>query len=208
MTLDANPCQLRTAAGELVARGFVREHRGDAMVVDAQTLAGTWFDEGEPAMVEVFDTDRGTMTYEGFVDFAAGKRVRLHRLRLQVVRQQRSALRVPADVPVRLEARLGGPEGEEEPDPPVWLTAIDLSAHGARLLSAEEVEPGQRWRVGLDAPRRPMSLTAEVIRVEKVRGGYSCGCRFVDATERDHDELFGWVLDLQRRLLARRSERR
>ena len=98
MALEADPCQLRTPAGELIARGFVREHRDDVVVIDAQSLAGSWFDEGEQAVLEVFNPDRGALTYQGIVDFAAGKRVRLRRLRLQVARQQRSALRVPTDL--------------------------------------------------------------------------------------------------------------
>lgn len=224
MAFEADPCRLRTAAGELVARGFVREHDEDTLVVDADTLAGGWFEAGESAIVDVLDADRGALTYEGVVDFAEAKRVRLRDLRLQVVHQQRSAVRVPTDLAVQVLAQVGvrpepgdpdgvvvpGPDGRPERrlDPPWDVTVIDLSAHGLRFLADHGAEQGTQWRIRLPAPRRDLELVIEVLRPEEVRGGIAHGCRFVDARERDHDALFGWVLDLQRQLLARRADRR
>ena len=49
MAFEADPCALRTEAGELIARGFVREHDEDSLLVDADALAGTWFEPGEMA---------------------------------------------------------------------------------------------------------------------------------------------------------------
>ncbi|MDO8107728.1 PilZ domain-containing protein [Isoptericola sp. b441] len=222
MAFEADPCELRTPEGELIARGFVREHEDDTLVIDAQSLGNTWFDEGDVAVVEVFDADRGALTYHGAVEFAAAKRVRLRDLRLQVARQQRSAVRVPTDLPVPIVAQLGVEPGEEpgtvvatadvsavvELSTPWMVTVIDLSAHGLRFLAEQRVDPGTRWRVVLPAPRRSLDLVVEVVRADEVRGGVAHGARFVDAHERDHDVLFGWVLDLQRQQLALRAERR
>ena len=222
MAFEADPCELRTPEGELIARGFVREHEDGTLVIDAQSLGSTWFDEGDAAVVEVFDANRGALTYHGAVEFVAGKRVRLRDLRLQVARQQRSAVRVPTDLSVPIVAQLGVEPGDEpgavvptanasgevELRPPWTVTVIDLSAHGLRFLSDQGVEPGTRWRVALPTPRRPLDLVVEVLRAEEVRGGVAHGARFVDARERDHDVLFGWVLDLQRQQLARRADRR
>lgn len=224
MAFEADPCRLRTAAGELIARGFIREHDETSLLIDAETLAGAWFKPGEMAVVEVLNPDRGSLTYEGIVEFAEAKRVRLRDLRLQVVRQQRSAVRVPTDLAVQVLAQVGvrpepgepedavapGPDGrlERRLDPPWAVTVIDLSAHGLRFLADHGVEPGTQWRVHLPAPRRELDLVVEVLRPQEVRGGVAHGCRFVDAKERDHDALFSWVLDLQRLLLARRADRR
>ena len=224
MAFEADPCRLRTAAGELIARGFIREHDEDSLLVDADTLAGGWFAPGEMAVVEVLNPDRGSLTYEGVVEFAEAKRVRLRDLRLQVVRQQRSAVRVPTDLAVQVVAQVGvrpepgepedvivpGPDGRPERrlDPPWDVTVIDLSAHGLRFLADHGAAPGTQWRVRLPAPRRELELVVEVLRPQEVRGGVAHGCRFVDARERDHDALFSWVLDLQRHLLARRADRR
>jgi hypothetical protein len=88
------------------------------------------------------------------------------------------------------------------------VTVIDLSAHGLRFLAADGAEPGSRWRVHLPAPRRVLDLVVQVVRTEDLRAGVAHGCRFVGARERDHDELFRWVLDLQRQQLAKRAEQR
>ncbi len=211
MAFEADPCALRTEAGELIARGFVRQHDDEVLVVDARGLPDSWLAEGDSAMVEVFNTDRGALTYRGVVDFAAAGRVRLSDLRLQVVRQQRAALRVPTDFPVDVVARVGSPEAdgaEEELDPPWQVTVIDLSAHGLRFLAADGAERGSTWRLRLPAPRRHLDLAVEVVRIEELRSGVAHGCRFVDARERDHDVLFGWVLDLQRQQLAKRADQR
>lgn len=206
MAFEADPCQLRTATGELIARGFIREHTADRLLIDAQTLAGSWFEEGDQAEVEVFNTDRGALTYLGTVEFAAAKRVRLRDLRLKVVRQQRSALRVPTDLRVTITAQVVG--GEEQPlDPPWTVTVIDLSAHGLRFQGEGGAEPGTRWRLTLHPPQGPLPLTVEVLRTEPVRTSIAHGCRFVEASEREHDVLFRWALDLQRLILARRTDR-
>lgn len=227
MSFEADQCQLRTVHGELVARGFVREQARGGIVIDAQTLAGTWFDEGDEAVVEVFDPDRGSLTYRAVVDFAAAKRIRLVDLRLQEVRQQRSALRVPTDLTVTVigpaldpqpadqtvdQRDVETPEEDREPQAEeyeAWqATLVDLSAHGLRLVTAEDLQDGSRWRVVLGTPRGPLELVAEVVRSHELRGQVAYGCRIVGATEREHDLLFSWVLHLQRRLLARRAPTR
>ncbi len=211
MAFEADPCALRNEAGELIARGFVREHDDESLLVDAHGLLDTWLTEGDSALVEVFNTDRGALTYRGVVEFAAARRVRLRELRLQVVRQQRAALRVPIDLTVGVVARVDAPDAngaDETLDPPWQVTVIDLSAHGLRFLATEGVEPGSTWRVRLPAPRRHLDVVVQVVRTEELRAGVAHGCRFVDARERDSDELFRWVLDLQRQQLAKRAEQR
>ncbi|MCV2394637.1 PilZ domain-containing protein [Actinotalea sp. M2MS4P-6] len=210
MALEADPCQLRTLAGELIARGFVRSHEHDVLVVDAQTLAGAWFAEGDEAVVEVLNPDRGALTYHGTVEFAAGKRVEISGLRLQEVRQQRSALRVPTDLTVTVLGPMPepAPDDDNPPSAPWDAALVDLSAHGLRIVTPAGLDRGSRWRVRLAAPRRPLELVVEVVRSHELRGQTAYGCRIVDATEREHDELFSWVLDLQRKLLARRAPMR
>lgn len=207
MSLESDECRLRTAAGELIARGFVRQHAEDAMVIDTGEAGSVWFAEGDDAVVEVLNGDRGTLTYHGVVEMAAARRLRLVELRMQTVEQRRAALRVATDLQVPVVAQVVGPE-EVPLDPPWQVAVVDLSAYGVRFIHEQELEVGSRWRIRLSAPRRPLELVAEVVRVEPVRVSFASGCRFVDATEAEHDVLFRWVLDLQRALLARRAGQR
>lgn len=203
MAFELDPCAVHTATGELVARGFVREHTGDAVVVETQHESGTWLGEGEGAVLELFSATRGALTYDGVVEFAAGRRVGLRDLRLREVVQQRSAVRVQVSVPVTVH-----PVGEDEEREPVEAVVIDLSAHGLRFRSDGVFTVGDQVQVLLPLERGPIPLTLEVVRSEDLRGGVAYGCQIVGTSERVQDALFRHVLDQQRAQLARRAEQR
>jgi hypothetical protein len=207
MSFETNECALRTSAGELISRGFVREHQDDSIVIELPKLGLGWIGVGDPAFVEVNDGGRGQLTYRGVVDEVRGAHVSLSGLRPESVKQRRAAVRVPTNHVVPIVARVTGPDDEEPLESPWHVTVIDLSAHGMRFLHNTALEPGTRWRVILRSQRGELRLKVEVLRAEEVRGAYAHGCRFLDISEAEQDALFAWVLELQRVLLARRVDR-
>lgn len=206
MALEADPCQLHTAQGELVARGVVQDHVRDAIVVDAATAIGPWFRPGDRAVLEVQDTDRGTLTYHGEVEHITGRRMYLRAVRLQASRQERVAVRVATDLVIEATVAVDDDEAGQ-PAPRVRIRVIDLSAHGMRLLSPYEARPDERLRIQLPTPQGMLHLEARVVRADEVPGGWLCGAAFVDVTPREQDVLFAWVLELQRQILRRRASR-
>jgi hypothetical protein len=205
MRLDFEECRVRTASGELIARGVVREHTASRATVEAKSYVGSWLAVGERAQLEVLTTDRGALTYDGIVDLAVARRIDLRDLRLREVVQQRAAVRVATHLAVRVHSRIDE-DGEVQLDPPWTVVALDVSAHGARLLIERELVVGTRLGVVFDTGDTRVDLMTEVVRIEEIRGGFAYGCRFVDATERQHDLLFAYVLREQRATLARRAQ--
>jgi len=206
VALELEPCLVHASTGELLARGFVREHEGTSLVVEAKTFTGTWLLPGDPAVLQVLSADRGSITYDAVVAFSAVRRIGLANLTLRTVVQQRAALRVHTAIPMQISHVLDGKEVVEIA--PLEVLVIDLSAHGMRIRSEAVIEPGTLLAVVFTATGRPIDLVVEVLRAEEIRGGFAYGCRFAGATEREHDELFRFVLRQQRRQLADRAQAR
>lgn len=206
VALELEPCLVHAGSGELLARGFVREHDGTSLVVEAKTFTGMWLQPGDPAVVQVLSADRGSMTYDAVVAFSAARRIGLSNLALRTVVQQRAALRVPTAIPMQIGHALEGRDVVEFE--PIDVLVIDVSAHGMRVRTEAVVAIGTRWAVVFTATGRPIDLVVEVLRAEEIRGGFAYGCRFEGATEREHDELFRFVLREQRRQLAERANAR
>lgn len=205
MAFELDPCMVRTVTGELLARGFVREHDGVSMVVEAEHATGTWLEQGDVVVAEVMSSQRGACTYDAVVAFAVGRRVALSDLNLREVVQHRSALRVPTDLHYRVSYRMEG-SAPVLLDEPLDILVIDVSAHGLRFRAADELEPGSRLLLTFEVARGPLDLVMEVLRAEAVRGGFAHGCRFLDLREREADEMFRFVLEEQRRQLAERRD--
>ncbi len=207
MVFELDPCRVHAPTGELLARGFVREHGAHSLLVEAEHFSGGWLAEGDDAVVEVLSDHRGTCTYDAVVAFSAAGRIELRDLRLREVVQQRTAVRVPVAVPIHVTQRLEGTELVPL-DEPLDIHVLDVSAHGMRIRCARQIEAGTRLAVRFTQSRAPLDLVVEVLRAQELRGEFAHGCRIVGASERVTDELFRFVLDEQRRQLAQRSEQR
>jgi len=207
MAFESDPCAVHAATGELLARGFVREHDEARLVMAAQTFTGAWLDAGDPAVLEVMSTDRGVLTFDTIVESSELGRIILGSLVLQEAVQHRASLRVRTDMLLHLSALLVGTE-EQVLDPPWQVQVDDLSADGVRFRTTEALEIGHRVKTSVPGAGRPMDLVLEVVRHEEVRGGLAYGCRILGVSERDRDALFRIVLELQRQTLSQRAERR
>ncbi len=206
MAFEADPCAVHGATGELLARGFVREHDGSRLVMSARTFTGVWLDPGERAVLEVMSPDRGTLTFDAIVETSELGRVVLRSLALREAVQQRASLRVPADMELMLAA-LVTEDAERVLDPPWRVYVDDLSADGMRFRTDAELEVGHRVRTTVTVGGRPLDLELEVVRRIEVRGSLAYGCRIVGTGERERDALFTFVLERQRQALAQRADR-
>ncbi|WP_182113897.1 MULTISPECIES: PilZ domain-containing protein [unclassified Actinotalea] len=205
MAFELDPCRIRTTEGELLVQGFVREHWGTGAEVEVDHEAGGWIQDGDAVLLEVLSSVRGACTFDAVVVASGERRVELCDLVLRETVQMRSAVRVPTSIPVTLHpvgppARTG-----EDAEPDVQGVLIDVSATGVRVRLAEPLDQGTRFTFRLDATRVPLDLQLEVLRGHEIGGATAVGCRLVDVSERETDELFRFVLEEQRRLLAQRA---
>lgn len=203
---ELDPCRVYGSGGELVAEGFVREHVGAEIEVEAKNFTDRWLRPGEPVILQVLSAVQGECVYDAVTSSAETGRIGLTDLVLRERVQKRSAARVATEIPVRITQHhvAGRPAPLDEP---VDAVVIDVSAHGLRLRTRATFDPGERLVVPFPATREPVELVADVLRAEELRAGHAYGCRIVGASERVTDELFRFVLDEQRRQLAERRGR-
>lgn len=205
MGFELDPCWVHGEGGELIAAGHVRTHEDDHLVVEAPKYSGGSLWPGDPVVLVVASQLRGSCTLDAVVRASARTRLELADLRLRVVEQKRSAVRVPVSEQVTFEHAAQGDE-RVALDVPVAAQVLDLSAYGLRFRSETEVPIGTRLVGAYPTPQRPVPIVLEVLRHEELRGAVGHGGRFVGMSERDTETLFRVVLDRQRRLIAERRD--
>ncbi len=205
MGFELDPCWVHGDSGELIAAGHVRTHEEDLLVVEAPKYSGGSLWPGDPVVLVVASELRGTCTLDASVAASARTRLELTNLRLRVVEQKRSAVRV--SVSERMTFGHVVEDNEQVAlEEPVEVQVLDLSAYGMRFRSETEFPVGTRLVGTFPAPRRPVPVVLEVLRHEELRGAVGHGGCFIGMDERDTEELFRVVLDRQRRLIAERRD--
>ncbi len=203
MGFELDPCWVHGDSGELIAAGHVRSHEEDRLVVEAPKYSGGSLWPGDPVILVVASELRGSCTIDAVVIASARTRLELTDLRVRVVEQKRSAVRVPVSERVTFAHLVEGDQRVplEEPLP---VQVLDLSAYGMRFRSESEVPIGTHLAGSYPTPRREVPIVLEVLRHEELRGAVGHGGRFVGMAERDTEELFRAVMDRQRTMIAER----
>lgn len=205
MGFELDPCWVHGDSGELIAAGHVRTHEADRLVVEAPKYSGGSLWPGDPVVLVIASELRGSCTIDAVVIASARTRLELTDLRIRVVEQKRTAVRVPVAEQVTFAHLV---EGDQHVplESPVSVQVLDLSAYGMRFRAETEVPIGTRLVGAYPTPRRAVPFVLEVLRHEELRGAVGHGGRFVGMSERDTEELFRAVLDRQRRLIAERRD--
>lgn len=204
MGLDLDPCLVRSVTGELLARGFVREHDGDAVLIEAGHVPVAFLRRGDRAVVELMNADRGACTYDAVVDSAGQHGIALVGLSLRHRVQQRTAVRTATALPHRITTGFAG-EDRVTLERPLDVVVVDVSGTGLRFRCATRVRAGTRLAMTFTATRPPVELVLEVLREDRAPSDLAHGCRFLGLGERAADGIYRFVLEEQRRALAQRT---
>ncbi len=86
---------------------------------------------------------------------------------------------------------------EHADEEPLKFTLLDVSAHGMRMMSQTVLPPGSTVRFVFPELSDAFWLQAVVVRAQPSRIGTHYGCRFVETSPRETDELFRYVLRTQ-----------
>lgn len=162
---------------------------------------------GETLTVRVLDAVRGECVYVGEVARVTADTVAFAGVELLSTLQQRAAARVAVTLGCEGFLRVPGtphgpPQGEggsagHGPETPVRFTVLDVSAHGMRMMCPTELPPGSTIRFVFPELSDAFWLQAVVVRSQPSRTGTHYGCRFVETSPRETDELFRYVLRTQ-----------
>ncbi len=157
MAFESDPCAVHAATGELLARGFVREHAEGHLVMAAQSFTGAWLDAGDRAVLEVLSADRGVLSFDAVVETSELGRIVFRSLALREAVQHRASLRVRTDMVLQISSLVV--DGQEQVLEPAWPAHVDdISADGVRFRTASRARgrpPGRHHRgAGRPAHRR------------------------------------------------------
>ena len=204
------------AAGVVVLDGYVRSFDDAVMRVESEDLLRGTVEAGNELSALVFDEVRGECHYWAVAGHVRARGVDLVEVAMVQAVQKREVSRVRTQLPCTGELEpqpgflplptsdesldetrsptltVGGPSGG-----PFAFTVLDVSAHGMQVQSAVKLASGRRFAFVFTHTRVPLSLTAEVMRVQESMTGYRYGCRFVDQRERSAEELFRFVIQQQ-----------
>jgi hypothetical protein len=206
--------------GHAVLSGYVRTFEDGVLWAGFESIV-RGVSEGDVYLLRVLDDARGECVYQGEVARITADTVAFVGVELLSTLQKRAVARVAVHVEVQGFARLAavpeehghghspvadGPaevarddaeaagEGDEIP---FVFTVLDVSAHGMRMMSQTELPVGSEVRFVFPELSAAFWLQAVVVRAQPSRSGTHYGCRFVETSTRETDELFSYVLRTQ-----------
>ena len=122
---------------------------------------------------------------------------------LQKSQENRSFFRQTAQIPAALF-----PSSRYREQDSHACTVLDISASGARLLSADQYPEGVMLRLDLRLipEEDPFSISCQVCRVTPQKAGWEYGCKFVGLPEREQNRLLQTIFVLQRKTLQAKRD--
>lgn len=198
-------------------RGYVRTFEDGVLWMGTEGIVRGVPEEAH-ARLTVLDDVRGECVYVGDVARVTADTVAFAGVELLSTVQKRAVARVAIAVECEGLARVpwtaehaaegggGGvdPTGVGEGDDrehsdefALRFTVLDVSAHGMRMMSQTELPPGSTIRFVFPELSDAFWLQAVVVRAQPSRTGSHYGCRFVETSPRETDELFRYVLRTQ-----------
>lgn len=208
--------------GYAVLSGYVRTFEDGVLWAGFEGIV-RGVSEGDVYLLRVLDDARGECVYQGEVARITADTVAFVGVELLSTLQKRAVARVAVHVEVQGFARLAAvPDGHEHghghgpaadgpaqaaadgaavdgdaDELPFVFTVLDVSAHGMRMMSQTELPVGSEVRFVFPELSAAFWLQAVVVRAQPSRSGTHYGCRFVETSTRETDELFSYVLRTQ-----------
>jgi len=200
--------------GHAVLSGYVRSFEDGVLWAGFEGIV-RGVAEGDVYTLRVLDDARGECVYAGEVARITADTVAFVGVELLSTLQKRAVARVAVHVEVQGFARPAAvPDGEghgaahepaataadgagEAEEIPFVFTVLDVSAHGMRMMSQTELPLGSEVRFVFPELSAAFWLQAVVVRAQPSRSGTHYGCRFVETSPRETDELFSYVLRTQ-----------
>lgn len=200
--------------GHAVLSGYVRTFEDGVLWAGFEGIV-RGVAEGDVYLLRVLDDARGECVYQGEVARITADTVAFVGVELLSTLQKRAVARVAVHVEVQGFARLAAVPDEHEHDSgatpaaeaeavdgeaeevPFVFTVLDVSAHGMRMMSQTELPVGSEVRFVFPELSAAFWLQAVVVRAQPSRSGTHYGCRFVETSDRETDELFSYVLRTQ-----------
>jgi hypothetical protein len=198
-------CVVFGTLNENIAEGILEEHSSGYMKVRAN---GSFeLSEGQFVKISVFNGYKGECIYSAAVKKIRGHDIVFDDVEFEGSFQKRDNARVEKIMPYRFTHRAGEAGEKIQLEKPAKITILNISARGMYFTSNEEYEEGYRFYLLFKETQTPIELLVEIVRAEESFLNYNFGCRFVDITEEEMEEIFRFVLNEQIEQRRKRLER-
>ncbi len=193
---EFDKCILIDAAHTPVTEGFVRSFDNGVMEIMSPKDVAEWLQAGQSVQVHIFNSSLGECVYEGHVQSVMLLHIFLDGLHLVTNRQKRNNTRVGTELPYLIR-QYQDADGVHPFDKPISVTIRNVSAAGVYFACKERFDIGFRFVFTFRETARDIPVTAEIVRRDISPGGFHYGCRFVDISEKDANEIHRWVFTQQ-----------
>ena len=183
--------------------GFVHEYDAGTMRIYTQGKADDSIKPSVEVFVHVYNSVKGECKYIGVVDDVNYNNIKIVNVSLVSSIQKRDNTRVNKQLKYRISHYIK--DGQRlKLLKPVDITMLNISAQGFCLNCDQQYEVGFQFPLDFKETPRVIGLIAEIVRREDYTRSYNYGCKFVNISEKDMDDIFRFVLKEQ---IAQRRKR-
>ena len=193
---EFDKCIIFTKDNLRFVEGFVHEYDKGVMKIYTQGESNSFIVPEMEVYINVYNCVKGECKYVGTVNRASFNNIEIGNISLISSLQKRDNTRVSKQLKYRFSHYFEGGE-KRRFDKPVDITILNISAQGIFLYCDRKFETGFRFTLLFRETPKPISLLVEVVRREEFPGSFNYGCKFVDISEKDMDEIFRFVLKEQ-----------
>lgn len=194
---EFDKCIVASKSGTKLAEGFVNEFEGKVLKAcfeDDFALLLT-----QEVNIFIFNRIKGECVYKAVVSSIEGKNVVFVNATFLHSTQKRNNTRVSTTLHYRITHRFTGDNFKdvEKLETPIDINILNISANGMYINCSSLFVAGQKFPLVFRDAGKPINLVVEVVRCQKLHKGNTYGCRFLNISEKDADNIFRFVLHEQ-----------
>lgn len=192
---EFDKCIVVSKSGSRLTEGFIVEFEDDAFKMCSNEEAV--FAIPQEVTVFIYNEVKGECIYRGTVQGISDKNITITGTEFVRASQKRDNTRVNKILKYRITHKFNSKKEIIELKTPVDITVRNISAQGMYFTCLEKFPLGHRFPFVFREAGKPMSLVAEVVRHDSSNRMENYGCRFVDISEKNMDNIFRFVLHEQ-----------
>lgn len=181
--------------GYQLTKGFLIEFEKDKMKLCSNEEPV--FAVPQEVTVFIYNEVKGECVYRGTVQSIYDKNIAIADVKFVREMQKRNNARVNKIMHYCITHKFNGKREKAELKNPINIIIHNISAQGMYITCSEKFPLGYRFPFVFREAGEPMNLVAEVVRHDNNNRVENYGCRFVDISEKNMDNIFRFVLHEQ-----------
>lgn len=192
---EFDKCSIASKSGEELAKGVIDAFDGNKARINIKDKSS--LSAADEVRLFIYNSVKGECEYTAYVESLNGNEVILDNLKFVNSTQKRNSTRVEMLLDYKITHKFGLDGSVEKLLKPIDILIINISANGMYIRCNEKFEKGYMFPFVFREAGSPICLTAEVVRCVSSSKGNKYGCRFVDISEKDADNIYRFVLHEQ-----------